>query len=197
MTSIDNLCSDLLMWHTLYLAGRMHKPLRIIKDDARVRLTQQVNLTSALRAALLTLPSHFSETELFQRITGISYEGDLRMILPAENRSKIANIVSKQSPQFKELYHRLAVGLSGVHWSSTSSTIEQDVSPHTRASLIKKLPANLRVRLTNHYSSRPGIPPKEADESAFWVRIASDPDLPDVLRKGQLFHLGISFAISD
>ena len=101
------------------------------------------------------------------------------------------------SPQFKELYHRLAVGLSGVHWSSTSSTIEQDVSPHTRASLIKKLPANLRVRLTNHYSSRPGIPPKEADESAFWVRIAGDPDLPDVLRKGQLFHLGISFAISD
>jgi hypothetical protein len=55
VTTIDNLCSDLLNWSTLYLAGRMHKPLRIIKDDARVRLTQQVNLTSAARAALLTM----------------------------------------------------------------------------------------------------------------------------------------------
>lgn len=188
VTSIDNLCSDLLMWNTLYLAGRMHKPLRIIKDDARVRLTQQVNLTSALRAALLTLPSHFNETDLFQRITSISYEGDPRMILPAENRSKIANIVSKQSPQFKELYHRLALGLPGVHWSSTSATIEQDMSPHIRASLIKKLPATLRTRLTDRYSSRAGIPAKEADESAFWVRIAGDADLSDVLRKGLSFQ---------
>ena len=52
VTSVDNLCSDLLDWNTLYLAGRMHKPLRIIKDDARVRLTQQVNLVSAVRVAL-------------------------------------------------------------------------------------------------------------------------------------------------
>ncbi len=51
----------------------MHKPLRIIKDDARVRLTQQVNLTSAVRAALLTLPEEFTENELFERIAGISY----------------------------------------------------------------------------------------------------------------------------
>jgi translocator assembly and maintenance protein 41 len=39
----------------------MHKPIRIIKDDARVRLTQQVNLTSAIRTALLTLPETFEE----------------------------------------------------------------------------------------------------------------------------------------
>jgi translocator assembly and maintenance protein 41 len=72
ITTVD---SDLLNWNTLYLAGRMHKPLRIIKDDARVRLTQQVNLVSAVRAALLTLPEDFSETELFERIADISYAG--------------------------------------------------------------------------------------------------------------------------
>ena len=93
----------MLNWNTLYLAGRMHKPIRIIKDDARVRLTQQVNLTSAIRSALLTLPETFSETELFERIAGFSYAGDLRMKLPAENRGKVGNIVRKQSPQCKEL----------------------------------------------------------------------------------------------
>jgi hypothetical protein len=162
----------------------MHKPLRIIKDDARVRLTQQVNLTSALRAAFLTLPSHFSEEELFERIAGISYEGDLRMFLPAENRSKVANIVRKQSPQFRELYQRLAVGLPGVHWAPTSSTIEQDVSPHARAALLKKLPSHLLTRVTRRYEQTG--PPKEADESAFWVRAGGDDDLANVLRAGAL-----------
>ncbi|KAL5520148.1 hypothetical protein ACEPAG_1808 [Sanghuangporus baumii] len=182
VTSVDNLCTDLLTWKTLYLAGRMHKPLRIIKDDARVRLTQQVNLTSALRTALLTLPANFSERELFETIAAISYNGDPRMILPAENRSKISNIVKKQSPQFKELYQRLAIGLPGVYWSPNGSTIEQDMSPQTRSALVKKLPETLRSRLINRFSSRPDIPAKEADESAFWLRVAGDNSLEEVLR---------------
>jgi mitochondrial translocator assembly and maintenance protein 41 len=63
---VDNCCSDLLHWNRFYLASRMHKPLRIIKDDARVHLTQQVNLTFVVRAALLTLPAEFSQTQLFE-----------------------------------------------------------------------------------------------------------------------------------
>ena len=184
VVSIDTLCQDLLTWSSLYLSGRMHKPLRIIKDDARVRLTQQVNLTSALRAALLTLPPEFSERDLFERITAISYDGDPRMLLPAENRSKVSNIVKKQSPQFKELYHRLAGGLPGVHWSTHAETVSQDYSPQVRATHIKKLPATLKSRLEQVYAARSGIPPKEADESAFWLKIASAPDLERVLRQG-------------
>jgi translocator assembly and maintenance protein 41 len=72
---MDTLCTDLLSWETLYLSGRMHKPIRIIKDDARVKLTQQVNLASAARTALLTLPEKFDESQLFERIAGFSYGG--------------------------------------------------------------------------------------------------------------------------
>ncbi|KAF8073701.1 mitochondrial matrix Mmp37-domain-containing protein [Lyophyllum atratum] len=181
VTSIDNLCSDLLNWKTLYLAGRMHKPLRIIKDDARVRLTQQVNLTSAVRTALLTLPHEFPETELFERIAGISYTGDPRMWLPAENRGKVSNIVRKQGPQFKELYHRLAVGLPGVHWPSSSSMIQQDTAPQARAAHLKKLPSNLLNGVKNNYSRSSSIMPIDADESAYWLKLASDERLPQVL----------------
>ncbi|OBZ71224.1 hypothetical protein A0H81_08431 [Grifola frondosa] len=158
VTTVDNLCSDLLNWRTLYLAGRMHKPLRIIKDDARVRLTQQVNLTSAVRTALLTLPAEFSETQLFERIAGFSYGGDLRMMLPAENRGKVGNIVRKQGSQFKELYHRLVVALPGVHWPAYSSTIQQDTSAHARAAHLKKLPSNLLKGVTEHYDASTSIP---------------------------------------
>ena len=162
----------------------MHKPLRIIKDDARVRLTQQVNLTSAVRAALLTLPTEFSEVELFERLTAISYTGDPRMILPAENRGKIGNIVRKQAPQFKELYHRLVIGLPGVHWPAHVSTIRQDTSPLARSAHLKKLPSNLLTGVTNHYTGHSNLR-RELDESAYWVKLAEDAALPDVMRAGQ------------
>ncbi|KAI0755010.1 Mmp37-domain-containing protein [Daedaleopsis nitida] len=184
VTTVDNLCSDLLNWKTLYLSGRMHKPIRIIKDDARVRLTQQVNLTSAVRTALLTLPADFSERELFERIAGFSYAGDVRMLLPAENRGKVGNIVRKQGEQFKELYHRLVVALPGVHWPAHTTTIQQDTSPQARAAHLRKLPSNLLTHVTDHYARRsPSIPPREADEAVYWAKLAGDGALPSVIER--------------
>lgn len=182
---MDNLCSDLLNWKSLYLSGRMHKPIRIIKDDARVRLTQQVNLTSAVRTALLTLPAEFSERELFERIAGFSYGGDVRMLLPAENRGKVGNIVRKQGPQFKELYHRLVVALPGVHWPAHSETIQQDTAPQARAAHLRKLPSNLLKRVTDHYAGAESISPKEADEAVYWAKMAGDASLPSVIERGE------------
>lgn len=184
VTTVDNLCSDLLNWQTLYLAGRMHKPIRIIKDDARVRLTQQVNLTSAVRSALLTLPENFTETELFERISGFSYAGDIRMLLPAENRSKVGNIVRKQGPQFKELYHRLVVALPGVHWSAHSANIQQDIAPQARAAHLRKLPSNLLTRVTQHYTDS-NLPPRGSDELVYWSRMAGDEHFQSVLFRGE------------
>jgi len=181
VTTVDNLCADQLHWRSLYLAGRMHKPLRIIKDDARVRLTQQVNLTSALRAALLTLPESFTETQLFERIAGLSYMGDPRMVLPAENRGKVANIVKKQGPQFHDLYHRLIVGLPGVHWVPSSSAIQQDTSPKARAAHLRKLPHGLLNRVKDNFGRQGIAKEPEADETAFWAKLAGDEKLQAVI----------------
>ncbi|CAE6459105.1 unnamed protein product [Rhizoctonia solani] len=186
VTTVDNLCADLLGWKSLYMAGRMHKPIRIIKDDSRVRLTQQVNLTSAVRAALLTLPERFNEKELFERITGISYAGDPRMSF-AENPHKVRNIVNAQQAQFRELYHRLVVGLPGVHWSGQE--VEQDASPQARGLLLRKLPSNLRTRIDTRYQSlSPEVAPASPsssptrDENVFWQRVGAAPDLSEAMR---------------
>jgi translocator assembly and maintenance protein 41 len=180
VTTVDTLCADLLNWRTLYLAGRMHKPIRIIRDDARVRLTQQVNLTSALRTALLTLPAQFTQRDLFTAIASISYSGDPRMVLPAENRGKVANMVERQEVQFRELYWRLAQGLPGVRWRVDSQMIEQDTSAHARAAHLKKLPEGMLTRVHSRAQGRG--PPREADESAYWLRVAGDTALPSILR---------------
>lgn len=178
VTTVDNLCDDLLNWRTLYLAGRMHKPLRIIKDDARVRLTQQVNLVSALRSALLLLPEEFSERELFEKIAGISYSGDPRMVLPAENRGKVGNIVRKQEEQFKELYGRLVGGLPGVDWTSEAGRLKQDLSPLAKEKHLRKLPRVLLEALRTRHMAQ------NEEEERFWIRLAADKRLDTLLEGG-------------
>lgn len=156
----------------------MHKPIRIIKDDPRVRLTQQVNLTSAIRAALLTLPDKFTETELFERIAGISYGGDIRMLLPAENRNKVGNIVQTQGPQFKELYYRLVTGLPGVDWKNHCTSIVQDTSPNARLAHLRKLPSGLLKGVAS--------PPQNPEEAAeYWTKLSSRPDLASLIHGGK------------
>lgn len=159
----------------------MHKPIRIIKDDPRVRLAQQVNLTSAIRAALLTLPEKFTETELFERIAGISYGGDIRMLLPVENRNKVGNIVQKQGPQFKELYYRLVTGLPGVHWENHCTSIVQDTSPNARLAHLRKLPSGLLKGVAS--------PPHNVEEAAeYWARLSARSDLTSLIESGKLAH---------
>ena len=65
----------------------------------------QNNLRGAVAAALLQLPSTFTEGQLYETITGLSYSGDFRMAI-AENPDKITNIVRNGgSPtRFRELY---------------------------------------------------------------------------------------------
>ena len=159
----------------------MHKPIRIIKDDPRVRLAQQVNLTSAIRAALLTLPEKFTETELFERIAGISYGGDIRMLLPAENRNKVGNIVQKQGPQFKELYYRLVTGLPGVHWKNHCASIVQDTSPNARLAHLRKLPSVLLKGVAS-----PPHNPEDATE--YWARLSARSDLASLIEGGKASH---------
>lgn len=117
---IDTLCEDLLDWNTLYISGRMHKPVAMLETDSRARLAQQVNLTSALRTALLLLPEKFTEVELYTQIASISYTGDFRMSVPGgENASKVRNIVLGQREMFRRLYAGLIRSMNIVQIEET------------------------------------------------------------------------------
>lgn len=149
--SIDRLCKDLIDWDTLYVAGRMHKPVKILRDDARVRLANQVNLTEAVRVALLTLPENFTEEELFYRIAGISYQGDFRMVV-GENPNKVKNIVSSQLENFHRLYFGLLDDLPNVAILNDGK-LQQSYNPRFRGLMVKKLPKTLYDKvLAQHLS---------------------------------------------
>lgn len=176
VVNLDTLCKDLSEWDTLYLAGRLHKPVKILRDDARVRLANQMNLLSALRTALLLLPPTFTERELYNTIASISYLGDLRMTLPTENPRKVDNIVGHNLPNFRRLYAPLVETLPNVEFNDATSRTEgwindseanlrlhQDMDPVKRGNMVSRLPKAFRERLYFQYQKKFAIPQDEFD----------------------------------
>lgn len=150
VVNLDTLCTDLSEWSTLYLAGRLQKPVKILRDDPRVRLANQINLISAVRTALLTLPEKFTERQLYERVAGLSYMGDPRMIpsLGGENPKKVSNIVGAQLPSFRQLYVPLIENLPNVGFTDSRTPREtgwekEDVVKHMGSTGASDAPDNV------------------------------------------------------
>ncbi|KAI1081812.1 mitochondrial matrix Mmp37 [Whalleya microplaca] len=174
VVNIDTLCKDLSEWNTLYLAGRLHKPVKILRDDPKVRLANQINLLSALRTALLLLPPTFTERELYATIAGISYLGDPRMAFPTENPKKVANIVNNNMLNFRRLYAPLVESLPNVDYNDPACSkpdwvtntdavlnIQQDMDPVKRGNMVRRLPKAFRAKLYFEYQKKFQIPQLE------------------------------------
>ncbi|RDA96284.1 hypothetical protein CP533_1649 [Ophiocordyceps camponoti-saundersi (nom. inval.)] len=176
VTSIDNLVDDLSTWHNLYLAGRLQKPVKILRDHPRVRLANQHNLIAALRTALLLLPQEFDEAQLYATIAGLSYLGDPRMALPTEDRAKIANMVSHNAVHFRRLYAPLVRTLPNVDYlqgparfddqdwlldTRADTRLRQDMDPARRANMVRRLPSHFRSRLYFRYRRELGAIPDD------------------------------------
>lgn len=170
---LKTLEEDLTNWDTLYLAGRLHKPVKILRDDPKIRLANQINLLSALRTALLLLPPKFTEEELYATIAGISYLGDPRMALPTENPSKVKNIVGNNMTNFRRLYLPLIETLPNVEfndpgtsakdwvWEASNLNLVQDMDPVKRGNMVRRLPKSFRSRLYFQYQRKFAIPQLE------------------------------------
>lgn len=193
VVNIDTLCRDLSQWDTLYLAGRLQKPVKILRDHPSVRLANQVNLLSALRVALLLLPEEFTEFQLYSTIAGISYMGDLRMSLPAEDPRKINNIVCGQMDYFRRLYAPLIENLPNCTFNDSRCTesdwiddpeanvrLNQDMDPVKRGNMVRRLPKAFRERLYFQYQARYQIPRAEFNQM---MEQASDEDPERIHRR--------------
>ncbi|PHH79018.1 hypothetical protein CDD82_2711 [Ophiocordyceps australis] len=175
VTSIQNLVQDLSTWNNLYLAGRLHKPVKILRDHPQVRLANQHNLIAAVRTALLLLPPDFSERDLYSTIAGLSYLGDPRMALPTENKSKVTNIVKHNVIHFRRLYAQLIKTLPNVAFTRPAPVddadwvldpeanyrICQDTDPVKRGNMVRRLPKHFRQRLYFRYQKKLAIPREE------------------------------------
>lgn len=95
--SLESLKQDLREWNSLYFAGRMHKPTKILIPNDEVMELQQENLRNAVRVARLI------GGDLLTTICRLSYLGDTRIMI--ENPNKIKNIVLNQKQELLEMYN--------------------------------------------------------------------------------------------
>jgi translocator assembly and maintenance protein 41 len=174
VVQLGTLEKDLTQWDTLYMAGRLHKPVKILRDDPKIRLANQMNLLSALRTALLLLPPNFTEEELYGTIAGISYLGDPRMALPTENPRKVKNIVGNNMANFRRLYLPLIETLPNVDFNDAGAgakdwiwdegknlKLAQDMDPVKRGNMVRRLPKTFRSRLYFQYQKKLAIPSED------------------------------------
>jgi len=195
VVSLDTLCDDLTEWRSLFLAGRMQKPVAALgPDDARtaparaaVAAAAAANLRAALAAALLTLPETFSAEALRVALCGLSYRGDARTWLGAEDRHKVARIAAGSAAAIDALYARAAaeaqaasVGLTRVEGRGTDECAwGQDKSQAAARFLCRWLPRSALGAL----GERAGAGPALGDADTAAARAAARRDLgPALLR---------------
>jgi translocator assembly and maintenance protein 41 len=203
IVNLETLCDDLDDWHTLYLAGRMQKPVKVLRDHPKVQIAQQRNLNAALRTALLLLPERFTERALFTTIASLSYLGDPRMSVGGENPKKVENIVSAQQEHFRALYGPLLADLPNVQYLSTHdigqdmAPLLQDLDSQTRGNMVRRMPKMFKTKLYNGYrrilgeahvatllaDAKEPIDSSSSFGSPFDAAIASSPLLPAQVTK--------------
>jgi len=153
--SLQSLIDDLLDWETLYVSGRLHKPVLILKRDnehSTLNAALATNLQSAIHTSLLLLPEQFSEEDLYLTVANLSYTGDIRMTI-GENRNKVRNIVHPNLPRFRRLYEYVMKNEKHVHWNQSSGTMEQSLNAASTYHHLNLLPKSLMFQLVNARSA--------------------------------------------
>ncbi|XP_036595336.1 phosphatidate cytidylyltransferase, mitochondrial isoform X1 [Trichosurus vulpecula] len=179
--STETLINDLFNWNTLYVAGRLQKPVRILslKEDTLLRSALESNLESAVTTAFLMLPESFSEEDLFVQIAGLSYSGDFRMLV-GEEKAKVVNIVKPNIPHFRELYSQILFKSPQVVYKQNQGRLEIDKSPEAQFTQLMTLPKTLQQEIS-YLMDTPG---RNRDVEETLLQVAHDPDCGDVVRQG-------------
>ncbi|GER41786.1 mitochondrial translocator assembly andmaintenance protein 41 homolog [Striga asiatica] len=147
-----DLVQDILEWKSFYLSGRLQKPVNVVVDRLEIEKLNSVNLKAVTSAALLTMPSNFSEEELYAKICSLSYMGDLRMLF-AEDKNKVKKIVQGQFHLFQRMYTPLLEELAARDVLRISSSVDkklnisQDCGLSTTCSLVSHLPSTVRSKM--------------------------------------------------
>jgi len=136
---IEDLLKDLREWTYLYVAGRLHKPVEIIRATDEIRQAIDENLCHALNLALILLPEKFTIKELLKTITEISYTGDARL----EDPDKTEKIVDGSFKKFCELYKPAIRREREYITQINDNELQQDSSPLILARRLTDLPQNL------------------------------------------------------
>lgn len=100
----DDFLRDLKSWETFYMAGRMQKPILIVKAPNDIVNAIEYNRKAGLFSTKLLLGhGEYDEEYFYTVLAGLSYIGDTRMGI-AENPDKVLNIVKGSFDFYHKIY---------------------------------------------------------------------------------------------
>lgn len=100
----NDFLNDLKKWDTFYIAGRMQKPILVVKAPKDIENAIEYNRhAGVLSAELLLGEGQFDEQYFYTILAGLSYIGDTRMGI-AENPDKVLNIVKGRFDFYQDIY---------------------------------------------------------------------------------------------
>jgi len=100
----EDFLNDLKNWDTFYMAGRMQKPILIVKAPEEVETAIEYNRHAGLLSTKLLLgKGEYDEEYFYTILAGLSYIGDTRMGI-AENPDKVLNIVKGRFDFYQDVY---------------------------------------------------------------------------------------------
>lgn len=168
--SYENAKEDIREWSSMYIAGRLQKPVRHYKIDNSLLSANQFNLSSAFNLGLLLSDTPHGKKsllylDLFHSIVLLSYMGDPRMFIGGENPNKAKNIVTRQQSEIRSLYHPFILNAlkNNVLRQVEESNFDLVLSTHSKAELLSELPYQFKKRLSEIFISyrdrlRCGVP---------------------------------------
>ncbi|PNW77446.1 hypothetical protein CHLRE_10g436900v5 [Chlamydomonas reinhardtii] len=147
---------DLRHWTHLYIAGRMHKPVTpLVEAPKSLAEAEVINRHNALATALVLLPPTFTEEDLLRTLVGLSYRGDVRLAVGAEDPHKVGRIVAGSWEALAAMYmpllqserYRSLLGLEVVGETAggrRGGTLwRQAKDPEAQVAVLQQLPAGL------------------------------------------------------
>lgn len=190
--SESRLKDDLMEWDSMYIAGRMHKPtvpLETTSDsssrDEIIQLQEDYNLRYAVATGFMLLPHQklanrdnttIKEEDLYKSIAGLSYIGDPRMALGAEDPNKVNKLVSSfgQYDRFQKLYNGQLSQLEKKGMISRTTHLQSDVieinlnDPATLRELHSNMPQRVQSQTMAQFSPLIGRKMNNTSESIGW-----------------------------
>jgi len=100
----EDFIRDLKGWETFYMAGRMQKPILIVRAPNEILDVIEYNRKAGLVSTKLLLgQGEYDEEYFYTILAGLSYLGDTRMGI-AENPDKVLNIVKGRFDFYHDTY---------------------------------------------------------------------------------------------
>ena len=168
IVSVEQLIDDLNHWRSLYISGRLHKPVRILgmSKDQQLALALRTNLRHAATTALLCLPVTFSEIEFYLQVACLSYMGDFRMTF-GEDKNKVDNIVFSNIASFRDLYSHVLDNLAlerQERIDANGCNVHHIRNITKRSDLIRVLPSHLKQKISKLLKTETELEPSVMQE---------------------------------